>query len=280
MTNSEYPLTVRFTGPQLQATGVPITDLGQSLIAIQRMVHISYLVGVGRPFVRAHVRKNERQALALHIAGQEKRSDAYLLDWFVREVVPGIPANLISDTIFLLAGAAGAYVTRMIEKKLKSLRLRDAETDLEKIDFLAVRVFNEFQDLANQIGSEGGIDSVEIYFKGHSEPIVIDEKVKNYINSLEGREVPGEPDEYIIGEVDKAHTLTRDCVEIWLEPTHFKRRRRVKVCMDQNLFDRLLYELTDPDRVKYGFTGQARYTIGRSLNWSNVFEATDYQLAQ
>ncbi|MEW5830712.1 MAG: hypothetical protein AB1846_17610 [Chloroflexota bacterium] len=277
MSNTDSPLAIRFEGQRLGRTGMPINDLGQSFITIQRMVHIAYLIGSGRPFVRATVRDDERQALALHIASHERGSDVYLLDWFVREVIPGVPANLIADVILLLAGATVAYAKCTIGEKLKGLRLRDLENRNQQVDLLAVRMYNEMQDLVNQLGPE--VDSISIKFIGHKTPVVIDQKVKDYVNSLEGTQVPGRRDDYIVGSVDKAHTIARNCVEVLMERPQTKRKKLIKVCMPGPMFEDLLTELTDPAKNRFGFTGQAHYTIGRSLNWYNEFEATSFQPA-
>jgi hypothetical protein len=269
MTNNGNPLGIRFIGPEFENRGVPINDLGQSLITIQRMVNVAYLISTERAFVRASLRDEERKALSLQIVDRERRSDAYLLDWFLRDV----------SSVMLLAGATIPYIAKNIAGIIPRLKSKRPTSKNSKVDFLAVRMYKEFQELANQIGSPGGIQSITISFLGHPEPIIIDEAVKNYVNSIEGMEVPGPKDEYIVGDVDKAHTLTRDCVEINMDQPTTKSKKLVKVCMEGPVFEKLLKELTHPKKTRFGFTGQARYKIGPSLYSFNQFEAKDFQPA-
>jgi hypothetical protein len=279
MTNDGYPLGIRFIGPEFSTRGVPINDLGQSLITIQRMVNVAYLISTERAFVRASLRDEERKGLALQIVDRERCSDAYLLDWFLRDVASGVSANILADTVMLLAGACTPYIINGIAGIIPKLKSKRPTSKKNKVDFLAVRMYKEFQELANQIGPPGGIESIAITFLGHPEPIIIDEKVKDYVNSIEGTEVPGAKDEYIVGDVDKAYTLTRNCVEINMDQPSTKSKKLVKVCMEGPIFERLLKELTDPKNTRFGFTGQARYKIGPSLHSFNQFEARDFQPA-
>ncbi|MBK9990838.1 MAG: hypothetical protein IPP19_08935 [Verrucomicrobia bacterium] len=78
-------LSIRFVGESLNTRGVPIYDLAQSLISIQRIIHKSYLATEGRLSDSPMATKAEREKLALRIGERKRNSDEYGLIAFLSD---------------------------------------------------------------------------------------------------------------------------------------------------------------------------------------------------
>ncbi len=246
MSKKKFPLSIRFVGPDLERNSTSILDLGESLIALQRVVHKAYLISAGRHFRHATVPRDLRRKLALQIAERKPGSDLINLDWMVHEVLTPLPASLLSGLILMTGKAMGLYAYRGIAGRLKKLKMGSSKAEERRVDELAVRLYNEIQDLVSRVGLEPA------YSKGEK--------------------VFGE-DESIVGVVDKAHTYNRNCVEVRSVNGFW-----VKVCMKEKLFNKLLVDLTHPRLRTFTFDGRAVYRVGRSIHWFNEFEADAYHV--
>src|SRR5438270_11225303 len=97
--SSEVVLSVRFLGGQLDTRNLPIYDLGQVLIATQRLFHKAYLVERERLQKRAFPEKAERRRIALQVGAHEKGSDVYALVPFLAD--PTVLSTLKSAAEFV-----------------------------------------------------------------------------------------------------------------------------------------------------------------------------------
>jgi hypothetical protein len=80
-------LSLKFTGEQLLSDSVPIYELGDSLVAIQRIVHKAYLFQHDRLQKHAQLTQAERRQTALQIAERRKSSDLYALVPFLSDPI-------------------------------------------------------------------------------------------------------------------------------------------------------------------------------------------------
>ncbi len=272
MTAKKYPISIRFVGEKFIGTkGVPIYELGESLISIQRLVNRAYLLAsssVSDEQLPSTVRKGQknirnievRQQLALQIADRTKGSDLYALNWFAQITAAQIP--LINAILVEIASVAAAYLARRIFEGPKENPTR--------VNTNASALYNEFANLANRIGREGEIDEIWIKFATRSKPVVINAGFKNYMDELEGLEYPGNK-QTISGVVTTARVLPRKSVDIITST-----RKHVKVWVTGQAFHSILKALDKYDNPMFDFTGIPTLKMGdgpwefREMEASNV----------
>ena len=73
----EPSLWLKFSGSQLDVRSIPIYELGDTLIAMQRIVHKSFLFENDRLKKHAQLTQDERARLSLQISERRKSSDLY-----------------------------------------------------------------------------------------------------------------------------------------------------------------------------------------------------------
>src|SRR5260370_20318423 len=95
-------LRIRFVGPALNERGVPIYELGKSLVAIQRMVHKARMLEKRNEARRPFLTFDERSQFALQIADRRRGSDEYGLTPFLTSQ---IASNAIGSYIAWIMGA-------------------------------------------------------------------------------------------------------------------------------------------------------------------------------
>lgn len=305
MATKEYPLSVRFEGPGLKIDGLPIGELGEALIAIQRLVYKAYLIQNRGEFVHTAITDAERQKYALQIARRKHGSEFILLNWLQQTLNDPLVQEKLASLLSMLGGAALTYMENKVRDKLKRARLGRAKDDADE---LALRMYPEIQEIVKHIGNpmvekqprkkagdrkivqrkpKPRVDSISISIAGVKRPIVFDETVKAHVRSMEdsikyGKEVT------ITGSVDKAHVLKSKCIEALIGKEQFW----VKICLNQVEPDKkrgkkvlareekakrmlryVLRHLSNRRRSNaFEFTGRPVYRLGRSLGWYNEFE--------
>lgn len=81
----EPALLLKFSGEDLDIRSVPIYELGETLMAIQRIVHKTFLYDSQRLKKHAQLTNEERVGLSLQISERRKSSDVYALIPFVSD---------------------------------------------------------------------------------------------------------------------------------------------------------------------------------------------------
>src|SRR5437773_7158625 len=168
-------LRIRFIGPALNERGVPIYELGKSLVAIQRMVHKARMLEKRNEARRPFLTFDERAQFALQIANRRRGSDEYGLTAFLTNP---ITANAIGSYIAYIMGALSAYAVRSVLRK-------GAKKD-DRQHVFNIYVFNQLRDLAGRINNIGGVDAIEVAstVPKHRTPIRLDAEFKHYVNSI------------------------------------------------------------------------------------------------
>jgi hypothetical protein len=92
----EPTLLLKFSGEGLDVRGVPVYELGDTLIALQRVIHKAYLFQHGRLGEGLPLRKAERQQLSLQIVDRERSSDLYVL-------APFLADPMVQQMVFMAA---------------------------------------------------------------------------------------------------------------------------------------------------------------------------------
>ncbi len=266
-----YPIEIHFKGRQLEVQSVPIYELGETLLSIQRMVMQAYLIAVDneKQKKKDHAetpdqiqhrinQKEVREGLSLRLAGQARGSDAYLLEWF------NSAAAVIAPHLLNLA------LGIVFESGLKYMAKRVIVGG--KVHRGASLLFNEFLVLSNRIERVGDIDSIEIYVQDNPKPIVIDSNTKEYITRI--REVPVLENKImdVEGRVVTAHILSHEYVDIYpVKPAWLN--QRIRVDMAGTEFDGVLTNSIGKRNALFKFTGSARLRPGDDPKHFREFKA-------
>lgn len=307
MPAKEYPLSIRFEGPGLKADGLPIGELGEALIAIQRLVYKAYLIHNGEEFVHTALTDMERQTYALQIAKRTHGSEYIFLNWLQGALNDPVIQEKLASMLTMLGGAALTYMEKTVREKLKKIRIGKPNHD---VDELTLRMYPEIQEIVKHINNPmvekpkrkpkgpdaeepkplPRVDTISIAIAGMKHPIVFDKEVKEHVQKLENSTKYGEL-QTITGRVDKAQILKSNSIEALIGKKQFW----VKMCLNQvepgkkktkkalareekakRLLRKVLRHLSNRKRTnEFNFIGRPVYRLGRSLNWYNEFEVED-----
>jgi hypothetical protein len=174
MNTNNFPLTIRFFGPSINPRGVPICEAGAVLAAFNRMVYRAHMISRHKKKALASLTQDDRLRLSLQIAEINQPPRTFYLDWFAR----GNQYFLLEETeklLMLLRKALLLYTHAHIKTNPATLAER-----------LALAIFNDFWEIASRIGKTGNIQQIGIDIPDY-EPIIIDEPVQAYVESLRGK---------------------------------------------------------------------------------------------
>lgn len=219
--NRSELLTIRFTGPNLSRRSVAISDLGETFIAIQRIVNKAALNESGRLEKGARLHSNEKAKLALEIVSHRKSSDLWGL------------STILSDKAFgpIVQGAivaALAGVCKYVWKRVTN------SGDTSKTQILVVNIFPEMRTLTNRIRDDGEIVGVELANPNakQKEEIVVTKETQRYVKSIENEKVPGKRC-LVVGQVKRLHPQSR---YIDLED---RSGNGIRIYMERELFEKV-----------------------------------------
>lgn len=267
---AEPGLLVKFSGEDLDVRGVPIYELGDTFISLQRIVHKAYLFERGRLTAGTPMRRSERQQLSLQIVDRERSSDLYVLAPFLAD--PGVRE--------LIAGALQVGMKSLLDYGLKRVlgdgRHADQSPSVaaENVDgsFLAGAIYADTVNITNHINNIGGIDTVEFRPTGpvHARPVTFDETTQTYVRELANEVVYG-PEQDVIGYVTRLHP-NRLMAEIKVAPSHY-----VRVHMSEDMFKYVRYA-TEAEELLL-FRGRPVLRLGKDNLKVTEIEATWVQAA-
>ncbi|HLE92415.1 MAG TPA: hypothetical protein VI753_14780 [Anaerolineales bacterium] len=247
MPESDFPVSIRFAGPQFKTKGVSIQDLGETFIAMQRMVYKAYFVQQKHSFRKAVPSIAERKLLALGIGDHKRGSDIYQFIWQAMQGAQAIPIDMKELTTQIAASMVligGGKIWNIVTKPKK-----------ESVDLLAIALYNELEELADRIGKAGGITKIEIHLEGRRAPIVINAKLRNEIKNTR-KNAKLSRKQALEGDVIAPHTIGEDyaIVRVGTEriKVHFK---------SKGLFREMMRELGPRPTARFRFTGRPRLMI-------------------
>lgn len=313
MSTREYPLSVHFEGPGLKTDGLPIGELGEALIAIQRLVYKAYLIQNKEEFVHTAITDAERQKYALQIAKRKHGSEFILLNWLQNTLQDPVVQEKLVSILTIMSGAALNYVENTVREKLNRIRIGKSNPE---VDELALRMYPEIQEIVKHIGNpmverqprkkpgirkgvkrnpKPRVASISITIAGMKRPIVFDEKVKEHVRQLENSTKYG-AHRTITGKVVKAQVLKNNCIEAQIGNNQFwvkmclyqiepgKRKTKKALAMEEHaktLLRRVLKHLSNRRRTnEFKFTGRPIYRLGRSMGGYNEFEVENIEAVE
>ena len=267
----DFLLGIRFDGPALENNSVPIYELGQSLVSVQRIIHRAYLFQEKRLATNAVLTSDERQRIALQLSAHESGSDIYGFVAFLSDpLVSDILGNLISTAITALTAYAWQQVTR---RKAHKLEVAQERADSDSNQPLVGAIYREVVDLASRIDNVGGIREIEIFRAGQLglPEVRFDENTKRYVKQIQNEPFLGDLQE-ITGTVRRL-APQNEVAEILLGS-----KKVVKVHLETGDFSRIRYD-AKPD-AHITFTGRPIYRLGSETSRYEEFEAYSISLSE
>jgi len=258
-------ILLKFSGANLNIRSVPIYELGDTQVAVQRIVHKAFLFENSRLTKHAQLTQAERKRLSLQIHDRRKSSDAYALIPFLSDpICQQYLATLLKVGMETLAKYALQTVFSNKSKEGReetSINARDIEGSL----FVGA-IYAETVQITNHINNIGGVKSIELIPEGGLDvpPIKLTQETQKYVRDLPNQTFRGEPQE-IIGKVTRL-IPERLIAEIMLAPS-----RRVKVGLTEDAFLFVRYN-TEQDQL-LRFRGYPISRLGESPTAFREFEA-------
>lgn len=252
--------TLRFTGDDFNQRGVNIYDLGNTLLAMQRLVHKAYLSKEGRLQKGAFPNKEEREVISLQIGERRRASDAFALipvlaDPAVQEAMKGLAQ-------YVLSGIVGYYTGNVLKQIHK-------EKDQDKKMFIG-SVYAEVANIVNRIDASGSVDSIALGspLLGRETVASFDSSTKEYLNSLKDEYFLGDYQE-IKGKVYKLYPASRIVA--------IKRSggNAVSIFLGDKDFNEIRYRRET--KPLYKFRGRPRYQFGVETKSVTEFEADEIE---
>ena len=244
---NETLLWVRFYGPELETKSVPIYELGQTLVALQTIIHKVYWYTQTHPSKgRIGLSRYDRNRLALSVKERQVGSDLYGLIPFLSDpYIMGIITGAVGTAIFEL----GKYVYKQVKQNSRSAPMTSA-------------IYNQVNIIVNRIDNTGGITKIELSTPGETKPLVFDKSVQQYV-----REVRSEP---IYGEIIQIEgQLTRLDVRFFAGFIQ-TRSGYVRLHLSPEDFNRIRYQSQGASTIKV--EGQYMYFLGREGSRFDEFE--------
>lgn len=265
MAVNRYPISLRFDGARFKTRGVPIQDLGESLILIQRMVYKAYFIREKQSFKKAVPSSAERQLLAMEIAERKRGSDVYQLSWLAKDVVDNVMAGTLQGISGEVASALALLATQKIWDLIQKRRRRP-------VDLLAIALYNDLEELTNRVGRTSGIRKIEVYFAGRRHPVVIDAKLRDEIKDVKKLLKKGVR-QTLQGDVIAPHTIGQDYAFVRVGAS------RIKIHMKRTVFREMMRFLGSDPTARLQFVGRPRLMIDFDPDRFVEFYAEAVQLA-
>lgn len=259
-------LWLKFSGDELDMRSIPIYELGDTLVAVQRIIHKTFQFENGRLKKSAHLTQAERKRLSLQISEHRKSSDLYALIPFAAD--PALQQHLHTLLKMGLGSLAKYALKSVLQPKsgTTSIQARDVEGSV-----LVGAIYAETVQITNHINNIGGIDSIEIIPSPTlSMPsIKLTPETQTYVRDIKNESYRGEPDE-IVGYVTNM-SPNRLLAEIKLAPSRY-----VKVGLSEEDFDFVRYKTGSEQQLR--FKGRPVVRLGKDLNTFQEFEAESVEI--
>jgi len=262
--NDEPLLRLKFWGETLDVRSVPIYELGETLVAVQRIIHKTYLVEAERLKRHSRVRNHERERLSLQISGREKSSDIYALVPFAAD--PAVRQHL---TMLLKLGL-GVLTKYASSSVLPSEEEEDTNISVNartaKDSLLAGAIYGDVYQITNNILNIGGVEGIELMpnKKIGAAPIELNSDTKQYVRKLLNATYRG-PKQEITGVV------TSLSPNRFVSEVRLKSGRTIKVRLSPECFNFVRYETQPKEFLR--FKGHPIMRLGKEKTTYDEFEA-------
>jgi len=245
----ESLLWVRFYGPELETKSVPIYELGQTLVALQTIIHKVYWhTQEPPPKGRIELPRDLRNELALRIKERQTGSDWYGLVPFLSDpYVVGIISSMVATAVTAL----GQYVYRQIKSNSRNAPMTSA-------------IYNQVNIIVDRINNTGGITKIEVSIPSEPKPLVFDKSVQQYV-----REIRSEP---IYGETTEIEGQLTSLDVRFSTGLIRTRPGQVRLHLSPEDFNQIRYQSQGAPTIKVG--GRHWYVLGREGGRYDEFEVS------
>ncbi len=253
-------LTVRFTGENLSLHGVSIYDLGESLLALQRIVHKAYLAKEGRLYKGSYPNKEEREKLALQLGERRRSSDAFALVPLLAD--PNIQDFMKKLCDYILSGIVGYYTGDLLD------RVKN-EKDENKRIFIGA-IYGEVVNIVNRVDTIGGVEGISIGAPalGRETVAAFSSETKKYLAEIKDETYLGSYQE-INGSVYKFYPASR------IIGIRRAGGNTITVFLNEKDFEEIRYKKeTNP---MYRFKGHPVYKFGIETKSVSEFQADEIE---
>ena len=266
----EPSLLLKFSGEGLDVRSIPIYELGDTLVAVQRIIHKTFLFENDRLKKHAQLTQDERQRLSLQISERRRSSDVYALIPFA--IDPAIQQYVLT----LLKAGLGALAKYALKSVLSdnstqksgttTIHARDVQGSV-----LVGAIYAETVQITNHINNIGGIDSIELIPSSglNISPVKLTTDTQTYVREIANESYRGEPDE-IVGYVTRLYP-NRLLAEIKLAPSRY-----VKVGLNEQSFNFVRYKTEAEQQLR--FKGRPIVRLGKDLSTFQEFEAESVEI--
>lgn len=258
-------ILLKFSGENLDIRSVPIYELGDTLVAVQRIVHKAFLFENGRLEKHAQLTQIERKKLSLQINERRKSSDLYALIPFLSEP---ICQEYLGSLLKVGMGALAKYALQTVFSKKSteggektSINARDIEGSV-----FTGAIYADTVQITNHIHNIGGVESIELIPEGGLDvpPIKLTRDTQEYVRDLAHKSFRGESQE-IVGIVTRL-IPNRLIAEVKLAPARY-----VKVGLTEDAFLFVRYNTEQEQLLR--FRGYPISRLGEDLSTFREFEA-------
>lgn len=265
MDKKHFPISIRFIEPTLGLKGVPLCESSLAFVALNHMICRAHLIEEHKKRTLANLPQADRLRFSLYLVDTDQLRQTFYLDWFSDGVLPQFSPPKADKLLVLLHKALLLYVNSRVPAK-----------PTDKAGKLALLIFADFWDMASRIGRTGDIQQIEIRMLD-LEPIIIDEAVKVYAESLRGVLFQGRA-KNLKGIVEAPKTRKRDLIMLRTDA------RLVKVYSDDAGVSRKVLDLVLKVLARYPnplnqpgfvFHGKPRYKINDEPSRFPEFVLTD-----
>jgi hypothetical protein len=251
-------LTLRFTGEHLSLRGVTIYDLGNTLLATQRIINKAYLSLEDRLTKGAFPKREEREFLSFQLGDRRRESDAFALVPILSD--PSIQANLKVLCDYLISGVIGYYTSDVLDRLKK-------EKDQDKKIFIG-SIYTEVANIVNRIDAAGGVEGISIGSPalGRETFAAFNSETKEYLNEIKNEYFLGSYQE-IKGRVYKLYPASK------IVAIRRSGGNTVSIFLNTKDFETIRYHReTNP---LFLFKGHPRYRFGVETKAVSEFEADE-----
>lgn len=245
----ENLLWVRFHGPELKAKSVPIYELGQTLVALQTIIHKVYW-HTQEPSAKGRIElpRDVRNRLALRIKERQTGSDWYALVPFLSD--PYV-VSTIGSTVATVIIELGKYVYKQMKRNSRNAPMTSA-------------IYNQVNIIVDRIDNTGGITKIEVSSTSEPKPLVFDKSVQQYVREIRSEPIRGETTQ-IEGQLTNLD-VRFFAGRIWTRPG------QVRLHLSPEDFNQIRYQSQGAPTIKV--EGRYLYFLGREGGRLEEFEVS------
>jgi len=269
--NKEPMLWLKFSGKSLDVQSMPIYELGDTLIAIQRIIHKTFLHDQERLKKHAQLTQEERKRLSLQITERKKSSDLYALVPFVAD--QAVQQNIAMLLKFGLGALAKYALKKVLSPSKEPFQRTSIKTENVEGSLLVGAIYAETVQITNHINNIGGVEKIEFLPDPDSkiEPVTLTLETQSYVRDIVNESYKGQKTE-IIGYA------TRLYPNRFLADIKLASGRYVKVGLNEESFSFVRYETQQEEQLR--FRGYPIMQLGKDVTSYSEFEAETVEIVK